>query len=1044
MGSRRFLIAFGLVGGLTSGALLGAFLYAFTGEPSGGGGWLVLLLGSTVTFTLGGYFTWFQWAAGRSRARGRWVNALARGDLTFASRREFQGQEDFRRLVYSLRRALSEVQRVTGNVHRTGKDVGDRARMLLEAARRQGAAVERALVSTHGMGDSLQSAGTQLSQLESFAHETTTTLSEMTTRIDQVVEAFETLNVFAHQTSQQVQAMSEGLTATSTSGDELARFAREAEDFVAAVAGGIAAVRRRAVETGDLAREVTATAERGQALVGDSVKGMYRIDETVRKAAEIVDSLGTHSREIGRIVDVIQEVADQTNLLALNAAIIAAQAGEHGRAFGVVAAEVRGLAERTARSTREIAHMVTAIREAVDTVVVLVREGREQAGAGVQLGDRATAALQEIRAITARTFAAVESTVAETARLEGQGRSVAEASQRVARRVAEVTSAADEQAGNGRELVRDIHEMARLATSASEKAADQARTGRALGDSVRRLTGAIAEIQSAQRVLAHGNAVIGEEIAQVREDAHQVIRVADGLSNGVDQLAREANGLEAEVFRFRLPKPQQGGRLRVGIHQAEMFEFTRGLDPLFNIDSQMAEVGANLFNTLLRLEDGGIVPELAARWDADPSARRYRFYLRPDVRFHDGVLLSAMHVKQHFERLLNPRSKSPDQWALKEVQGVAEFLAGTAREVSGIEALDQHTLEIRLAEPKAFFLHLVALPGTAIARIDGGGQPIGTGSFRAVQVERTGIVLERNPTFFVPNQPLVERLEFKLYPDRAGAVAGLKAGEVDLVPGLHAEDIETTRLDLQVVTGTVPSSWFLGFNVREPPFQDPRVRQALRAGLDIQQLVEQFHPGARIARTLTPPGVLEDPDAPPPPQPDVALATRLLEEAGIPRLRMTLYYPPGRNTEQEDQVLFRPLLEAKLLEITHVAMPASEFWTRQSEGRIPAFRASWIADYPDPDNFLYFLLHSSAQTVYSMGYRSAELDRLTSEARVSIDPELRLQLYRKAERVVRQDCPVIPLYHERSYAAASQRVQGLRLQPTPPQVRFDTLWLDED
>ena len=104
---------------------------------------------------------------------------------------------------------------------------------------------------------------------------------------------------------------------------------------------------------------------------------MYRIDDTVQRAAELVDELGVHQPEIGRVVDVIQEIADQTNLLALNAAIIASQAGESGKAFAVVAAEVRNLAERTARSTREIGQQVKGVRDGVERAVALVTDGRD-------------------------------------------------------------------------------------------------------------------------------------------------------------------------------------------------------------------------------------------------------------------------------------------------------------------------------------------------------------------------------------------------------------------------------------------------------------------------------------------------------------------------------------------------------------------------------------------------------------------------------------------------------------------------------------------
>ncbi|MGQ0505683.1 MAG: ABC transporter substrate-binding protein, partial [Myxococcaceae bacterium] len=1045
MGSRRFLFAFGIGGGLLAGLLINTALFAVTGQPPTLAGVLAVLLTSVATFLLGGYLSWFQWAARRARARWEVVSKLAQGDLTVSAMLPFEGEEDIRRLTLSLRRALSSVQRVTANVHRSSREVGEQARHLLEAARRQGSAVERTLGSVDSMGDSLQSAGKRISQLETFAQGTTAALSDMTERIQQVASTLETLNSFAQKNSELVQTMSDGLSNVVSSGDALVKFANEAENFVGAVEGGIDAVRRRAHETGELARIVTDTAERGEALVVDSVKGIYRLDETVRKTAVLVDSLGTRSMEIGRIVDVIQEVTDQTNLLALNAAIIAAQAGENGRAFGVVADEIRGLAERTGRSTREIATLVKAVRDEVEHAVVLVKDGREQAHAGVQLGDRASTALKEIRTITERTFASIEATTAETARLEAQGRHVASASKALATRVDEITLAAGGQAKRGRELVKQTQEMARLAHGASQKADEQAHTGRELSDAVLRLTAALDELRTAQGVLTRGDTTIGEEVAQVREDARTVIRIADGLSRTVESLSHEANALESEVFRVRLPGARRGGTQRVGIHQSEMFDPARPLDPAFMLDTQMVDVGGNLFSGLAKSEDGIIVPELAERWSVDPTAKRYRLQLRRGATFHDGSRFTADDAKQHFERLLDPNVNSPDQWIFKEVEGAAKFVSARASSVSGFEVVDEHTLEIRLAEPKAYFLQLLTHPAARIAKRDGQGRVVGTGPFRAVSVDEQAIVLQRNPTYFRPEFPFLEQLHFKFHRDRGHSLERLKAGDVDLVSGLFAEHVGAmSRETLQIIAGNTPSCFFLGFNVRERPFDDRRVRQALRCGLDIQSMVGKFHPGASVAKGLTPPVLLDYAEALQLPQPDLSRAERLFREAGVSKLRLKLYYPPGRGTQQEDELLFAPLLQSGLLSLDYVELRTSEYWQRQREGKIPAFRSGWIADFPDPDNFLHFLLHSKAQSVFSLGYASAELDRLTSEARVSIDPELRAQLYRKAEKILDDDVVLIPLFHERTYAACNPLVQGLRLHQTQPQVRFEQIWLDRE
>ncbi|MFL5357425.1 MAG: ABC transporter substrate-binding protein, partial [Archangium sp.] len=261
MAAPKHLVTFPALGGLPVALVLGGLLHAVTGQPNDWRGWSVLLLGTPLVLLLTAYAFWFLWEASPARERTSLLTRLAEGDLTATTvDKGIADEREVRRLLLSLRRALAQVQRVTGNVRRTCQGVSEEVGVLLEAARRQGGAVERSQESVTSMGQSLQAAGKRVTQLESFAHDTTRSLLEMSERLGQVAEALQSLNDFSHRTTQQVQAMSERLHHIASSGDELARFASEAEAFVQVVQTGIDAVRHRASETNQLAHAVTATA----------------------------------------------------------------------------------------------------------------------------------------------------------------------------------------------------------------------------------------------------------------------------------------------------------------------------------------------------------------------------------------------------------------------------------------------------------------------------------------------------------------------------------------------------------------------------------------------------------------------------------------------------------------------------------------------------------------------------------------------------------------------------------------------------------------
>lgn len=265
------------------------------------------------------------------------------------------------------------------------------------------------------------------------------------------------------ETANQVASASVQLQATA---EQIATGSEEAAAQVGTVA---TASEEMAATSSDIARNCLLAAEsskltsesatKGSEVIQDTISGMLKIAEKVRHSAQTVEQLGTRSQEIGNIVGTIEDIADQTNLLALNAAIEAARAGEQGRGFAVVADEVRALAERTTKATREISEMIKSIQNETGVAVSAMDEGVTEVDNGAETSHKSADALETV--------------------LQQIGD--------MAQQINQIATAAEEQTATTGEISANIHQITDVVNSTAKGAADTASAASQLAENAQTL-----------------------------------------------------------------------------------------------------------------------------------------------------------------------------------------------------------------------------------------------------------------------------------------------------------------------------------------------------------------------------------------------------------------------------------------------------------------------------------------------------------------------------------------------------------------------------
>lgn len=538
------------------------------------------------------------------------------------------------------------------------------------------------------------------------------------------------------------------------------------------------------------------------------------------------------------------------------------------------------------------------------------------------------------------------------------------------------------------------------------------------------------------------------------------------------------------ILAFGCKNPSESNGRRQSDKNGGSFSMTETMDigsifPLSLTSQSEGVIASQIHEGLVRLNPKSLeaIPGIAEKWEVSPDGKTYIFHLRKGVHFQNdkcypngqGPELTSKDVKFTFELIATKADNNLqfESYLKDRLEGANDFYNKTAKSISGLKIIDNHSFSLTLLRPSLSFIKILANPSMAILNetaFKAYGKDLKTGLGPFIYAEGSTpekIILVKNSNYYATDSagealPYLDSVIFNILPSIEEGLTMFENNQVDLIntiPSLRVKDVVEEKL--QEFTSRPPKallqrepemiSQFYVFNTQQKPYDNIKVRQAINYAIDREKLVDNVLKGQAIGPAIygITPNTFKDYDIKKINgySLNISKAKQLLAEAGypggigFPEVHILINSGNSRNSSIAVEIQ-KQLKENLNLNVVFEALPNLQKYELQMHGKSDVYRDGWVADYASPEAFLNLFVgdavpkDKNAASFPNTGrYQNATYDEYFKKGRDFNQKDSSYHYFMKAEQLLINDAAVIPLWYEGSYRLLANKVKGLTLNP---------------